>query len=111
MYEKEATLLVKALEQRVRGRASAAKGPGPAATVKYLVEGTTIELRITFAAGKIAVQGLAEPDGAVLWGVREHPVSAAGMAQAVSEMTEWLRQRGEGSGQSGGDPAPEASEG
>jgi hypothetical protein len=93
MYEKEATMLVRALEARVRGRASASKGPGPAATVRYRVDESSIELRFTFAAGKIAVEASSEPDGAVLWGPREYPVSAAGTAQAVSEVAEWLRAR------------------
>jgi hypothetical protein len=101
MYEKEATMLVRALEARVRGQASAAKGPGPAATVRYRVEESSIELRFAFAGGKIAVQASNEPDGAVLWGVREYPVSAAGTAQAVSEVAEWLRTREGQDGQAG----------
>jgi hypothetical protein len=105
MYEKEATLLVKALEARVAGKASASKGPGPAVTVRYRVEGTTLDLHIVFAAGKIAVHASSEPEGPVLWGVREHPISSTGIAQAVAEMTEWARQ---GSSPTGGPPAGSA---
>jgi hypothetical protein len=104
MYEKEATMLVKALEPRVAGHASASKGPGPSVTVRYRVDAAAVELCISFAAGKISVQASAQPEGAIVWGVRERPISAAGIAQAVSEITEWLRQRG--SGANGIDAAP-----
>jgi hypothetical protein len=92
MYEKDATILVKALQARVPGRPSATKGPGPMATVRYAAEGTPIVFEVTFAAGKIAVQAT-QDGGGVVWGVREHPISAAGVAQAVAEMAEWWGQQ------------------
>jgi hypothetical protein len=92
MYEKDATLLVKALQARVPGKPSATKGPGPSAVVRYAPEGAPFVFEVTFVGGKISVQASRDPDG-VVWGVREHPISAAGVAQAVSEMTEWWGQQ------------------
>lgn len=92
MYEKEATQLVKALQSRVAGKPSASKGPGPSATVRYALEGAPVVFEVTFVGGKIAVQATRDPEG-VVWGVREHPISAAGVALAVSEMTEWWGQQ------------------
>jgi hypothetical protein len=106
MYEKDATLLVKALEARVAGKASASKGPGPAVTVRYRVEGTTLDLHAAFAAGKIAIHASSEPEGPLLGGPREHPISSAGIAQAVAEMTEWARQ----GSPPAGDPAATGAE-
>jgi len=91
MYEKEATQLVRALQSRVPGRPSATKGP-TSATVRYQLEGAPIVFEVTFVGGKITVQASRDPEG-VVWGVREHPISAAGVAVAISEMTEWWAQQ------------------
>jgi hypothetical protein len=88
MYEKEATLMVKALQARVPGRPSASKGPGPSATVRYQLESAPITFEVTFVGGKLTVQASRDPDG-IVWGVREHPISAAGVALAIAEMAEW----------------------
>ena len=81
------------LQSRVPGRPSATKGPGPSAIVRYQLEGAPIVFEVTFVGGKITVQASRDPEGAVVWGVREHPISAAGVALAISEMTEWWGQQ------------------
>jgi hypothetical protein len=45
------------------------------------------------SGGTIFVQATTEPAGAILWGVREHPISVEGASRAASEMIEWLRVR------------------
>ncbi|MCL2449038.1 MAG: hypothetical protein FWD17_08835, partial [Polyangiaceae bacterium] len=83
--------LVRALQLRVPGHPTATKGPGPTSTVRYATEGTPVVFEVTFAAGRIAVQASRDPDG-IVWGAREHPISTAGVAQAVAEMVEWWGQ-------------------
>lgn len=93
MYENEAKIIVGALEAKVSGRAVAKAGPGPSATVRYYVEGSTTVLSAMLSGGTIFVQATTEPAGAILWGVREHPISVEGASRAASEMIEWLRVR------------------
>ena len=88
MYEKDATLLAKGLAARVPGKASASKGANQSVTVRYQVADAPVAFDITFVSGKIAIQASRDPGG-VVWAVREHPVSAAGVAQAIAEMADW----------------------
>jgi hypothetical protein len=89
-YENEARAIVAALEKQVPGRASAVTGPGPTTTVRYYVEGTPIVFNAIMVEDKIMSQAVTEPQGGILWGIKENPLNEEGARRAASQMIEWL---------------------
>jgi len=93
MYETEANIIVAALEAQSPGRASAVTGPGPTATVRYYVAGTSIVFNTILFRDKITSQAVTEPQGGILWGFRDNPTNEDGARRAASQMIEWLSKQ------------------
>lgn len=85
-----AAIIVAAFEAAVPGRASATTGPGPVATVRYYVEGTPIVFSAIVFGDKIESQIGTEPQGGILWGIKENPLTDEGARNAAAQMIEWL---------------------
>ena len=90
MYVNEANIIVDALEALIPGKANAVTGPGPTATVRFYVEGTPIVFNAILAGSKIMTQATTEPQGAILWGVKEYPITEDGARRAADYMIAWL---------------------
>ncbi len=85
-----AAIIVAAFEASVPGRASATTGPGPVTTVRYYVEDTPIVFSAIVFGDKIMSQIGTEPQGGILWGIKENPVTDEGARNAAAQMIEWL---------------------
>jgi hypothetical protein len=84
------TIIVAAFEEQVPGRASATSGPGPMATVRYYVEGTPIVFSAIVFGDKIMSQIGTEPQGGILWAIKENPLTEDGARIAAAQMIAWL---------------------
>jgi hypothetical protein len=90
MYVREANIIVDALEALIPGEAKAVTGPGPNATVRFYVEGTPIVFNAILTGSRIMTQATTEPQGGIIWGVKEYPLTEDGARQAADYMIAWL---------------------
>jgi len=93
MYVKEANIIAEALEARISGKAEAVAGPGPTATVRYYVERAPIVFNAILFNGKIMTQAMTEPQGGIIWGVKEYPLTEDGALRAADYMIAWLSKQ------------------
>ncbi len=90
MYVEEANIIVDALEALIPGTAKAVTGPGPTATVRFYVEGTPIVFSAILSGNRIISQAVTEPQGGIIWGIKEYPLTEDGARQAADYMIAWL---------------------
>jgi hypothetical protein len=93
MYENEARTFLDALSAHVPGRSSATT-VGPTATVRFYVSPTNVVVNAMVMNGRIMLQATTEPQGAIVWGIKEYPSNEDGAREAANYAIAWARRQG-----------------